>query len=454
MNEIKCPHCHKEFPIDAESSGYADIVKQVHDAEFQKALAERLKIAEQEKQTAIELAEAKKANEYERQSENARNEIKDLQLKLKSFEEKQKQAEREKKAEIALIQAQKQVEYQEKTFAKENEIQKLKDDLARAEQDKKQALDLEEAKHKSLITEAVSHIEKERDHLKNSLIQAEAEKKLSENALKEQYQLQIQYKDEEIERIKDFKQKQSTKMLGESLEQHCENSFNQIRAMAFPVAHFGKDNDASAGSKGDYIFREADFEGNEIVSIMFEMKNEGETTATKHKNADFFAKLHKDRENKKCEYAVLVSMLETDSELYNTGIVDVSTSEFPKMYVIRPQFFIQMIGLLRNAGKKSLEYKAELERVKSQDIDVTNFEAKLEEFKSDIEINSTRYRNHFEKVIKGIEASIKDLEKTKKSLEEMDKNLRIANDKAQNVTIKRLTHNNPTMQEKFKQLER
>ena len=306
-----------------------------------------------------------------------------------------------------------------------------------------------EVSQKLAVTEAVKQVEQERDQFKNGLEQAQLKKALEEKALEERYQIQLKDREEQIERLKDMKAKLSTKMVGESLEQHCETEFNRIRATAFQNAYFEKDNDASSGSKGDYIFRDMDEDDNEIVSIMFEMKNESDTTATKKKNEDFFKELDKDRNEKKCEYSVLVSLLEPDSELYNTGIVDVS-HRYPKMYVVRPQFFLQIISLLRNSGVSSLAYKAELNLMRKQNIDVTNFETKLEEFKSGFAKNYDLASRKFHSAIDEIDKSITHLQKTKEALLSSERNLRLANDKADAVTIKKLTRSNQTMKQKFK----
>jgi hypothetical protein len=302
------------------------------------------------------------------------------------------------------------------------------------------------------ITEAVSTVEKERDEFKSGLERAELEKQLVEKSLKDKYETQIKDREEQIERLRDLKAKLSTKMVGETLEQHCEIEFNRIRATAFPRAYFEKDNDSRTGSKGDYIFRDSDDAGTEIVSVMFEMKNENDGTATKHKNEDFLKELDKDRTEKGCEYAVLVSLLEPDSELYNTGIVDVS-HRYPKMYVIRPQFFIQLIALLRNAAMNSLKYKAELALVKAQNIDITNFEQHIDEFKDAFGRNWRLASEGFEEAVKRIDEAIKDLEKTKAALHKSANNLRLANDKAEGLTIRKLTRGNATMAARFAVIE-
>ena len=391
MNDIFCPHCKKAFKVD--ESGYADILKQVRDSDFNKQLEERLKLADKEKLDAVELAKEKTINEM-----------------------------------------------RESVTKKEMEISNLKAQI-----------DGSEMKEKLAINEALKEIEKERDGFRNELKEVELKRELAENALKEKYETQIKDRDDAIERLKDMKARLSTKMVGETLELHCENEFNRIRTTAFPHAYFAKDNDASSGSKGDYIFRDKDEEGTEIVSIMFEMKNENDTTATKKKNEDFFKELNKDRVEKGCEYAVLVSLLESDSEFYNSGIVDVSY-HFPKMYVIRPQFFIPIITLLRNASMKSLEFRSELARVREQNIDITNFENDLEKFKEAFGRNYELASRKFETAIASIDKSIDQLQKTKDALIGTERNLRLANDKANGVTIKKLTHKNPTMKAKFEEL--
>jgi hypothetical protein len=298
------------------------------------------------------------------------------------------------------------------------------------------------------LQQALGAVQRERDEIRNALERAALQKQLAETALREKYETQLKDRDEAIERLRDMKVRLSTKMVGETLEQHCETEFNRLRATAFPTAYFEKDNDARSGSKGDFIFREHDAAGTEIVSIMFEMKNENDHTATKKSNEDFLKELDRDRNEKGCEYAVLVSLLEPDSELYNTGIVDVG-HRFPKMYVIRPQFFIPMITLLRNAALNALKYKTELALAKAQSIDITNFENELETFKTAFARNYELAAGHFQKAIDEIDKSISHLQKTKDALIGTDRNLRLANDKAQDVTIKKLTRGNPTMKAKF-----
>lgn len=461
MHEIICPHCGKAFKID--EAGYADILKQVRDVEFEKQLHERLELAELDKRNAVELAQAKVASELQIAAAAKDAEILELKARLDAGEVARK---------LAVTEALSAVE-------KERDV--LANELARVKQDKQAASELAEARlvhelqkaaatkdseilglrakldaievaQKLAITEAVSVVEKERDELKSGLERAELEKQLAEKSLKDKYETQIKDRDDAIERLRDMKARLSTKMVGETLEQHCVTEFNRIRATAFPRAYFEKDNDARTGSKGDYIFRDSDDAGTEIVSIMFEMKNENDHTTTKSKNEDFLKELDKDRIEKGCEYAVLVSLLEPDNELYNTGIVDVF-HRYPKMYVVRPQFFIPIITLLRNAAMNSLKYKSELALVKAQNIDITNFEAELETFKGAFAKNYDLASRRFQTAIDEIDKSIDHLQKTKEALLGTDRNLRLANDKAQDVTIKKLTRGNPTMAAKFAELK-
>jgi hypothetical protein len=350
-------------------------------------------------------------------------------------------AEQDKRNAVELAEMKVTSELQKSTAAKDAEIQQLKATLEAGETARKLA-----------IAEAVSVVEKERDELKSGLKRVELEKQLAEKSLKDKYETQIKDRDDAIERLRDMKARLSTKMVGETLEQHCETEFNRIRATAFPRAYFEKDNDARTGSKGDYIFRDLDEAGTEIVSIMFEMKNESDRTATKNKNEDFLKELDKDRTEKACEYAVLVSLLEPDSELYNTGIIDVF-HRHPKMYVVRPQFFIPIITLLRNAAMNSLKYKSELALVKAQNIDITNFEAELDTFKTAFAKNYDLASKRFQAAIDEIDKSIDHLQKTKEALIGTDRNLRLANDKAQDVTIKKLTRGNTTMAARFGELK-
>lgn len=426
MNEIKCPNCQKIFNLD--EAGYADILNQVRNEAFDKALNERLMIAEQDKKAAVELAETKVASEMEKITAMKVAEIERLKAELKSSAE--------------IIQAKVVGEFKDESNKKDIEIARLKEELKSADITKQLAL-----------KEALGTVEKQRDDLKRDLEAKETEKKLLESSLKEKYETQIKDRDDAIERLKDMKTKLSTKMVGETLEQHCEIEFSKIRSAAFPMAFFEKDNDSKSGSKGDYIFRESDHAGTEFISIMFEMKNEGDETATKKKNEDFFKELDKDRNEKNCEYAILVSLLESNNELYNSGIVDVS-HRYPKMYVIRPQFFIPMITLLRNAAQNSLKYKTELALVKAQNIDISDFEDELNKFKDAFGRNYDLASNKFKTAIDEIDKSIDHLQKTKEALLGTDRNLRLANDKAQDVTIKKLTRGNPTMAAKFEELKK
>lgn len=460
MQEIICPHCKKAFKVD--EAGYADLLKQVRDHEFEQQLNERLELAEKEKQTAVELAKSQLNSEMQRVASDKESEIKELKAKLDAHDVEQrlavtealkaiekerdelaselKRAKQDSEASVQLTKAELNQRFQETAASKDAEIQRLK-----------ATIESNEVAQRLAVSQAVSIVEKERNELQSNLNQAKLEKQLGEQSLKEKYETQIKDRDDMIERLKDLKAKLSTKMVGETLEQHCETEFNRIRATAFPNAYFEKDNDSSSGSKGDYIFKDKNEGGTEIVSIMFEMKNENDSTATKKKNEDFFKELDKDRTEKGCEYAILVSLLEPESELYNSGIVDVG-HRYPKMYVIRPQFFIPMITLLRNAAMKSLEYKTELALVRSQNTDITNFEEKLEKFKTGFARNYDLAARQFQEAIDEIDKSINHLQKTKDALLKSGNNLRLANDKAQDVTIKKLTHNNPTMKAKFAEL--
>jgi hypothetical protein len=417
MNEIICPNCNKAFKVD--EAGFADIVKQVRDHQFEEELQNRLNLADKEKESAIKLAEA-----------NVRNSLQEQYAK--------------KDKELTELKAQSDLALSEKLNKKEAEITQLKAKIDNVEVEKKLA-----------VNEAVRKVEKERDNLANDLKTKDLEKQNLENSLKQQFSTELQnkdaiikYKDDEIARVKDMKLKLSTKMLGETLEQHCETEFNKLRATAFQKAYFEKDNNSKSGSKGDFIYMETDEEGNEIISIMFEMKNEGDETATKKRNEDFLKELDKDRTEKKCEYAVLVSLLEAESEFYNTGIVDVS-HKYSKMYVVRPQFFIPIITLLRNAAMNSMQYKAELALVRSQNIDITNFEEKMNKFKEGFARNYDLASRKFKDAIDGIDKTIKELQKTKDALLSSENNLRLANEKTEDLTIKKLTHGNPTMKAKF-----
>jgi len=419
MNEIICPNCKKAFKVD--EAGFAEILKQVRDHQFEEELSNRLTLAEKEKDSAVKLAEA-----------NIKN------LSQEELAKKDKQ--------LSELKAKSNAELAEKLAHKEVELAEVKSKIKNAEIEKK----LE-------VSEAIKEIEKERDNLTNDLKIKETEKELLEKSLNEKHFAEIKtkddiikLKDEEIALRKDMKLKLSTKMVGETLEQHCETEFNKLRATAFQNAYFEKDNDSSGGNKGDYIYKETDEENNEIISIMFEMKNENDETATKKKNEDFFAKLDKDRKEKSCEYAVLVSLLEPENKLYNNGIVDVSY-KFEKMYVIRPQFFIPIITLLRNAAMNSMEYKAELNLMRNQNVDITNFEEKLDVFKKGFAYNYDLASRKFKTAIDEIDKTISHLQKTKDALLSSENNYRLANNKADDLTIKKLTHGNPTMKAKFDQ---
>ena len=498
MHEIICPHCHTAFKVD--EAGYADILKQVRDDEFDRQLHERLELAEREQQKTIELERTRAASAL-KQAEAAKDaQIQDLRAKIDASDsvkdlavsealrpiEKQRddlaaeleQAKLEQQKALELAEAQSTSALQKAASEKDTEILELRNKLESAKIAKKHEL-----------AEAVSAAERERDELRNNLekakLQKESAEKLAEarlaaelqkvsaerdakitelnndlgktklekeleaKSLKDRYELQLKDREGEIERLKDLKAKLSTKMVGETLEQHCQIEFNKMRSTAFPLAYFEKDNKVSeSGSKGDFIFRDKTPDGVEIVSIMFDMKNESDTTATKHRNEDFLKELDKDRREKHCEYAVLVSLLEPDDEFYNAGIADVSY-RYPKMYVIRPQFFIQIITLLRNAAQNSLGYKTELAKVRAQNIDITNFEAELDTFKSAFGRNYDLASRRFNTAIDEIDKSVDHLNKIKDSLMGSQRNLRLANDKAQDVTIRKLTRGNETMKAKF-----
>lgn len=462
MSDVRCPHCGEVFTIDEAS--YADIARQVRDAEFERHVQERLAIAEDDKRRALELAAAHARTELQEASAAKEAEILALRARLESEQTERQLAvaqalndvEKERDAlKAELAQAQREQERAVERIASQSaaDLQKAIAEKDAAIVELTARLELTATEKQLEITRAVSTIEKQRDELQGELERTALEKQLAETALKEKYEAQLKDRDDAIERLRDLKAKLSTKMVGETLEQHCEIEFNRIRATAFPNAYFEKDNDASSGSKGDFIFRDMDPRGTETVSIMFEMKNESDTTATKKRNEDFLKELDKDRTEKGCEYAILVSLLEPDNELYNTGIVDVS-HRYPKMYVIRPQFFIQMITVLRNAALNALEYKNQLAEVKAQHIDITHFEEELEAFKSAFGRNWRLASDGFEEAIKRIDESIKDLEKVKAALHKSANNLRLANNKAEDLTVKRLTHGNPTMAAKFAELGR
>ena len=417
MNDIVCPNCKKVFKVD--EAGFADILKQVRDHQFEEELKERLLLADREKNAAVQLAEATLQNSFQENISRKNQEISELKAKNDR-------------------------ELSEKVAKKESEISVMKSTIANAE-----------LRRELAVSEAIKGIEKERDGLSNELKNKETEKQLLEKSLNEKYSNElktkddiIKLKDDEIAFRKDMKLKLSTKMLGETLEQHCENEFNKLRATAFQHAYFEKDNDSRSGSKGDYVYKELDEQGNEIISIMFEMKNENDETATKKRNEDFFKELDKDRTEKKCEYAVLVSLLETENEFYNQGIADVG-HKYSKMYVVRPQFFIPIISLLRNAAMNSMEYKAELNLMRNQNIDITNFEDKISQFKKGFAYNYDLASRKFKTAIDEIDKTITHLNKTKDALLSSENNLRLANNRADELSIKRLTRGNPTMKAKF-----
>ena len=417
MKEIKCPHCHTVFTV--EESDYQAIAKQIRDQEFNSDLHTRLEQMQKLQEAEGQVALQKKDEE------------------IRALKEKLLQAEKEKKNELDSLKAK-----------EENERLRLEGELANFKQ-----------AEKVTVLEAVADKEKELKEkdlaladLRNKLQAAADRAKLEIQSLREQHADALKAKDEQIAYFRDLKAKASTKLLGETLEQHCLNEFNRIRMTAFPNAYFEKDNDASSGSKGDFIFKENTAQGAELISIMFEMKNEADTTATKHKNEDFFKELDKDRKEKNCEYAVLVSLLEADSELYNAGIVDVSY-RYPKMFVVRPQCFIPIISLLRNAATKATEYKNELEVIKGQNVDITNFEKNLTDFQEGFARNFRLASDKYQAAIEEIDKTIKSLQKTREALVGSENNLRLANEKAQKVSIKTLTKNNPTMAAKFAALK-
>ena len=502
MPEIICPKCGTAFTID--EAGYADILKQVRDKDFDRQLHERLEQAKRENSKIRELDQAQAEQTLQKTKSAKDAQIQELQAKLESEQaakelavsealrkvEKEKddlsakldKAESEKRQALDLAEANSKSEMQKAAAGKDAEIVKLQNQLDAFELQKKQELaqalgpvqkerddfkgrlerlklekeseeKLSKEQLKSQLQAVVADKDSEIAKLKSSLDKAELQSKVEAKSLKERYEVQIQDRDEQIERLRDLKAKLSTKMVGETLEQHCQIEFNKLRSTAFPNAYFEKDNDARTGSKGDFIFRDKDDSGTEIVSIMFEMKNETDTTSTKHKNEDFFKELDKDRREKHCEYAIMVSLLEPDSDLYNTGIVDVSY-RYPKMYVVRPQFFIPIITLLRDAAKNSLQYKNELEEVKEQNIDITHFEEELDSFKSAFGRNYEIASKKFKNAVEEIDKSINHLNKIKDALLGSENQLRLANNKAQDVTIRRLTRNNETMKAKFDEVKK
>ena len=438
MNEIKCPHCQTVFTIDENS--YADIVSQVRNKEFAEDVHKQLEFAKKQFETEKALAKEQEKRLYDEERANFEQKILSLELALKNADVKE-----EKNVQEALHQKEKEFN------ALQAELDQLKQQLQFKEVELSQKFqeDLHAKERTILELKQEKELQQKEQEVQQTALKEKYELEL--RSKKDQFELELTAKDEAIAFYKDFKAKQSTKMVGESLEQHCEIEFNRLRMTAFPRAEFGKDNDAKTGSKGDYIYREYDENGIEILSIMFEMKNENDETATKKKNEHFFKELDKDRHEKQCEYAILVSLLEADNELYNTGIVDVSY-QYPKMYVVRPQFFIPIITLLRNAALNSLQYKQELALMRDQHIDITHFEEDLETFKKGFARNYELASKKFQTAIDEIDKTIKSLEKTKAALLSSENNLRLANNKAEDLTVKKLVKNNPTMKQRFEEL--
>ena len=438
MNEIKCPHCQTVFTIDENS--YADIVSQVRNKEFAEDVHKQLEFAKKQFETEKALTKEQEKRLYDEERAQFEQKILSLELALKNADVKEEknvqEALHQKEKEFSALQAELDQLKQQLQFKEVELSQKFQEDLHAKE---RTILELKQAKE----------LQQKEQEVQQTAMKEKYELEL--RSKKDQFELELKAKDEAIAFYKDFKAKQSTKMVGESLEQHCEIEFNRLRMTAFPRAEFGKDNDAKTGSKGDYIYREYDENGIEILSIMFEMKNENDETATKKKNEHFFKELDKDRHEKQCEYAILVSLLEADNELYNTGIVDVSYL-YPKMYVVRPQFFIPIITLLRNAALNSLQYKQELALMRDQHIDITHFEEDLETFKKGFARNYELASKKFQSAIDEIDKTIKSLEKTKAALLSSENNLRLANNKAEDLTVKKLVKNNPTMKQRFEEL--
>lgn len=446
MQEIKCPNCGEIFALD--ESGYAQIVRQIRDKEFEKALKQREKDFAEKKESELELAGMRQKEEYEKALSEKESAIQQLKAQISGNET-------EKKLAISEAVNEKEKEREKALEAKNGELA----EKARTIEELRAKLQNSETEKKLAVSEAIQEKEKELTQrtteiieLKSKLSNKDTERELKEQALQKEYEDKLKQKDEQIEYYKDFKARQSTKMIGESLEQHCLNQFNALRMTAFPTAYFEKDNDARTGSKGDFIFREC-VDGTEFISIMFEMKNEMDETATKHKNEDFLKELDKDRREKKCEYAVLVSLLEIDNELYNNGIVDVSY-KYEKMYVIRPQFFIPMITLLRNAALNSLKYRQELELARHQQVDILHFEENMNTFKEGFARNYRIASDKFKTAIEEIDKTIIHLQKTKEALLSSENNLRLANNKAEDLSIKRLTKNAPSVKEMFEELKK
>lgn len=438
-NTIKCPKCGEIIKVD--ESLYVSIVKQIRDKEFTKELNAQLKAADKEKASAVELAEAKTAKNYTEQLNEKDLKIQELQNQIKSMQQEKDSEVKALKVDIEKIHKEQELAVTKAVAERDNKITALEAQVESTKNGQELA-----------VKNAVAEREKEIIELKGQIATNKEIAKNAEKTLKSRYEAQLKDRDDEIQRIKDMKLQMSTKMVGETLEQHCEIEFNNLRATGFQGAYFDKDNDDKGGSKGDYIFRDYDEEKNEYISIMFEMKNEMDDTEKKHKNEDFFKKLDKDRKEKKCEYAVLVSMLEQDNDYYNNGIVDVS-HKYEKMYVIRPQFFIPMITLLRNAAKNSLAYRKQMQILQQQNIDVTNFEQQMNDFKEKFGRNYKLAGDHFQEAIKQIDNSIAALEKTKKELIGSEKNLRLANDRAQDLSIKKLTKDSPTLRAQFEEVK-
>ena len=439
MPEIKCPNCGKTFKVD--ESGYAAIVAQVRDVEFHKSVDERMQQLEKEKAKDLKIVESKAAMDKEQT-------VAELKGQIDTLKEKLAYSEKAKNNEIKLVETNAKIDKEKTVTELKTQIEALKAKVASNEKDI--AIAVNEAVQKSSNT--IAEKDKKIMELQNNLTNSEKDNQLKEESLKNQFAATIKEKDAEIAFYKDMKTKMSTKMVGETLEQHCNIEFERLRQTAFPNAYFEKDNDAKTGSKGDFIFKDY-VDGIEYISIMFEMKNEMDKTATKHKNEDFFKELDKDRKEKGCEYAVLVSLLESDNELYNGGIVDVS-HKYDKMYVVRPQCFIPIITLLRNAALNSVQYKRQVAEYRQANIDVSNFEQEMNEFKEKFKKNYLSAKNNFGTAIAGIDKTIKQLEAIKKALTVSENQLRLANEKAEDLTIKRLTKNNPTMAKAFEDLKK
>ena len=428
MQEIKCPKCGEVFQVD--EAGYAAIVKQVRDKEFNRELKERESQFKMAKEDALEVARTKAEKDFNQLKAEKDRLVSELNAKLTAKDEEQKHIVKEAEAE------------------KDKVIAELNAQITNNENLKNLAVSEVETRYTKLLAEKKEEIAK----LNGDLESANKELEIRVNSIRREYDVIIKNKDEQIEQYRDFKARQSTKMIGESLEVHCSNEFNKVRPIGFPTAYFEKDNDARSGSKGDFIFRDFDDEGNEYISIMFEMKNEADATEKKHKNEDFFKELDKDRREKNCEYAVLVTLLEADNDYYNQGIVDVS-HRYPKMYVIRPQFFIPLISLLRNAARNSLEYRKQLAEMKNQNIDIENFEAGIDEFKRLWGMHYTNAKNRFDEAIAEIDKTMQHLQKVRDALVTSGNHLGKANTQAADLTIKRLTKGNPTMAQKFAELK-